>query len=311
MSLPLPSQPTAADRSLHRPPATTARVAAVQLAPALLDLPGNTRRTTTAIADALDAGADVVVLPELATSGYGLADAAEARSVAVRADSAVLDGWAAACRRRPGAVVVGGFCELGEDGRVHNSAAVVDGSGVRAVYRKAHLWDAERLVFTPGDAAPPVVETAHGRISTVICYDLGFPEWVRTATLAGADLLAVPTNWALGPRPAGERPIGQVVAMAAARAGHLAVVCCDRTGRERGVDWTEGTCVVGADGWVLAEAGPGTATAWADVDLRASRNRRAGALGDLLGDRRPELYAAVSAPRVHLPGQRDAAAAVC
>ncbi|WP_222710792.1 nitrilase-related carbon-nitrogen hydrolase [Quadrisphaera setariae] len=299
MSLPLPSQ--------HVPTrATTARVTAVQLAPTLLDLPGNARRTTTAIAAAVDAGADVVVLPELATSGYGLADEAEARSVAVRADSAVLDGWAAACRRRPGAVVVGGFCELGEDGRIHNSAAVVDGTGVRAVYRKAHLWDGERLLFSPGHAAPPVVETAHGRISTLICYDLSFPEWVRTAVLAGADLLAVPTNWALGSRPAGERPIGQVVAMAAARSGHLVVVCCDRTGRERGLDWTEGTCVVGADGWVLAEAGPGTATAWADVDLRASRDRRAGALGDLLGDRRPELYAAVSAPRLHLPEQREA-----
>lgn len=299
MSLPLPSQ--------HTPTTTTARVAAVQLAPRLLDLAYNSALTTAAVVAAVDGGADVVVLPELATSGYALADVAEARSVAVRADSAVLAGWAAACRRRPGSVVVGGFCELGEDGRVHNSAAVVDGSGVRAVYRKAHLWDGERLVFAPGDAAPPVVGTAHGRISTLICYDLGFPEWVRTATLAGADLLAVPTNWARGPRPGGERPIGQVVAMAAARAGHLAVVCADRTGHERGVDWTEGTCVVGADGWVLADAGPGTATAWADVDLRASRNRRAGALGDLLGDRRPELYAAVSTPRVHLPEQRAAA----
>ena len=276
----------------------TARVAAVQLAPVILDLAGNAARAAAAVQGALDAGADVVVLPELCTSGYLLADEAEARSVAVPADSPLLAAWAAACRTRPGAVVVGGFCELAADGRLHNSAAVVDASGVRAVYRKAHLWDVERLLFTPGDAAPPVVETAHGRISTVICYDLGFPEWVRTAALAGADLLAVPTNWALGPCPPGERPVGHLAAMGAARANHLAIACADRSGRERGLDWTEGSAVVGADGWVLSAPVTGVGTAWADVDLRASRDRRLGAVGHLWGDRRPDLYGALVGPVV-------------
>ncbi|MEJ5945666.1 nitrilase-related carbon-nitrogen hydrolase [Pseudokineococcus basanitobsidens] len=288
----------------------TTRVAAVQLAPTLLDLPGNAVRSQAAIAAALADGADLVVLPELATSGYVLADDREARSVAVPASSPVLLGWAQACRARPGAVVVGGFCELGDDGRLHNSAAVVDATGVRAVYRKVHLWDAERHLFAPGDGAPPVVETAHGRVAPLICYDLGFPEWPRTAALAGADLLAVPTNWCRGYRPPGERPIGQVAAMGAARANHVVVVCADRTGTERGVEWTEGTAVVGADGWVVSAEVTGEGVAWADVDVRGSRDRRLGRSGHLWGDRRPDLYGrlvAVDAPptTVALPLARE------
>ena len=72
--------------------------------------------------------------------------------------------------------MVGGFCELGEDGRLYNSAAVVDATGVLGVYRKIHLWDREKLFFGPGHAAAPVVATRVGRIGVAVCYDLFFPE---------------------------------------------------------------------------------------------------------------------------------------
>ena len=86
---------------------------------------------------------------------------------------------------------------------IYNSAAVVDSSGVRAVYRKTHLWDRERLIFTPGAELPPVVETAHGRIGVLICYDLEFPELPRSLALRGADLICAPVNWPLiDPPPA-------------------------------------------------------------------------------------------------------------
>lgn len=272
------------------------RVAACQVAPVLLDLQGNARRSTGAVAAALDAGADVVVLPELVTSGYVFADADDARSVAIGAGSPVLAGWARECARRDGSVVIGGFCEAGEDGRLYNSAAVVDASGVRAVYRKAHLWDREHLVFTPGATPPPVVETAHGRIAAMVCYDLEFPEWVRTAALAGADLIAVPTNWPRVDHPEGERAPEVIIAMGAARVNRVAIVCADRCGTERGVDWNEGTSIVGADGWVLDAVGAGPGTAWAELDLLASRTKRLTEHADLMGDRRPEFYGAVSHP---------------
>ena len=92
-------------------------------------------------------------------------------------------------------MVVGGFCELGEGGRLFNSAAVVDRSGVLAVYRKLHLWNDESSWFTPGSEPAPVVDTVHGRIGVGVCYDIEFPELTRGLALAGADLVALPTNW--------------------------------------------------------------------------------------------------------------------
>lgn len=259
-------------------------VVCCQLAPVVGDLDGNLALAADAVGGAVAAGAEVVVLPELVTSGYCFTSAAEARSVAIPAGHPALAGWGA-----HGGVVVGGFAELGADGVVHNSAALVDAGGVRAIYRKTHLWDREALFFTPGSAPAPVVETAVGRIGVMICYDLEFPEMPRSVALRGADLLAVPTNWPWVDRPDGQPAPEVVIAMAAARVNRMAVACCDRCGVERGQRWTEASTVVGADGWPLAVAGP-DGRAVADVDLSASRDKRISPGNDVLRDRRPEVY---------------------
>lgn len=274
------------------------RIACVQLAPVVGDLVGNVQRAGAAIAAAVAGGADVVVLPELTTSGYVFESVDEVRAVAIAPDSEVFAGWAAAAG---GAVVVAGFAEAGSPGdeasALFNSAVVLDATGVLAVYRKAHLWDREPLFFTPGDAPPPVVSTAHGRIAPLVCYDLEFPEWVRAPVLAGADLLAVPTNWPSFPRPDGERPGEVVNAMAAARLNRVAIACADRSGVERGQGWTRGTSIVDADGWVVTATDQKGATITADVDLTASRIKALTERADVLGDRRPELYGAVVTPK--------------
>ena len=82
---------------------------------------------------AVAAGADVVVLPELVTSGYMFTDAAEARTAALSADSPRFAEWAALLGD---SIAVLGFCELGTDGRLYNSAAVLQSGGVPSVYRK-------------------------------------------------------------------------------------------------------------------------------------------------------------------------------
>ena len=99
----------------------------------------------------------------------------EAVAAAIPRTDPLFAEWAAEASRGA-AVVVGGFCERGDDGHVYNSAALVDGTGVRAVHRKTHLWDREKLWFRPGDEPPPVVDTAVGRIGMLICYELEFPE---------------------------------------------------------------------------------------------------------------------------------------
>lgn len=268
------------------------RVAIQQLAPVLGDLAANRRLAAQAIKEATAAGAQVIVLPELVTSGYMLASVEEALEVAITPEHEVLQDWAAAAAASD-VVIAGGFCERGENGQVHNSAAVFDATGLRAVYRKLHLWNTEKLLFTPGADAPPVFDTPFGRLALVICYDLEFPELTRSLALAGAQLLLVPTNWPAVPRPEGERPPEVVIAMAAARVNRMAVACADRVGSERGMEWTGGATMVGPDGWVAAESRrPGLLVA--DLDLDRALDKRLDEHADAFADRRPEHYGAVA-----------------
>jgi 5-aminopentanamidase len=283
------------------------QIAVAQLAITVAEPDANRQAAADAVAEAAAAGARLVVLPELSDSGYvfDAADpAAEARGLATpAADSATLRLWRSLAGRHR-LTIVGGFCELGADGRLYNSAALVDGSGTRAVYRKAHLWDNEKIPFTPGDAAPPVVETEFGRVAVMVCYDLEFPEWTRLVALDGADLIAAPVNWPGYRWPAGERPAEVVKAQAAAAANGVFVAVADRCRDERGVSWISGSLIAGPDGYplvgpVLADR-PAVLTA--ACDLSRARDKTVSGHNDLLADRRPELYA-------WAPDKRVAAAA--
>ncbi|WP_037576900.1 nitrilase-related carbon-nitrogen hydrolase [Phaeacidiphilus oryzae] len=269
------------------------RIVCRQLAPRLGELAANQRRIVETLAEATAAGAEVIVLPELATSGYVFETEEELKACAITADDPLLGEWSAAIAgsASSSAVLVCGFAELGADGLLYNSAAVVDAGGTLAVYRKAHLWDREKLFFTPGSELPPVVETAFGRIGVMVCYDLEFPEFTRAVALAGADLLAIPTNWPWTDRPEGEHAPEVVIAQGTARINHLAIACCDRSGVERGTRWNEGTALIDPDGWLVAEAGPGAdAEAAADLDLARSRDKSYNPRNDVLADRRTDLY---------------------
>jgi predicted amidohydrolase len=276
------------------------RIVCRQLSPAIADLNSNVRMTIDAVLESVAAGAQLVVLPELATSGYMFESVAEARSVAITLDDPVFAAWANAVRDAGGpgvsGVVVGGFAELGDDGLVYNSAAVVDGTGILGVYRKIHLWNTEKHYFQPGSVEPPVIDTPVGRLGIAICFDLEFPEMPRSLALRGADLLVVPTNWPRGERPSGERYMEVTAAMAAAYSNHIGVAACDRAGTERGQDWNEASCIINEQGWVIATVDDAGKVS-ADLDLTLSRDKRLTGLVDMFGDRRPELYGAVTAPR--------------
>ena len=245
-----------------------------------------------AVRAAAAAGARIIVLPELTPSGYVFESLAEARSLAEPADGPTVTGWAAEAARL-GVIIIGGFCELGQDGLLYNSAVLTDPGGVRSVYRKVHLWDAESDFFVTGSAPPPVVDTQYGRIAMMICYDVEFPEWVRQPALAGADLLAVPTNWPAEPVPPGERPIVVANVQAAAFANHMFIAAACRVGAERGVSWVGASLIAGPHGYPLA--GPAGAAdpevLVAGCDLRTARSKATSARNDPHRDRRPALYA--------------------
>jgi 5-aminopentanamidase len=267
-------------------------IAAAQFGPVLGDVEANRDATARAVREAAAAGAALVVLPELSDTGYVFTGPDEARGLATPAAGSPTLGQWHELATASGVTIVGGFCERGEDGLLYNSAALVDPSGTRAVYRKTHLWDREKLIFTPGPGAAPVVDLPFGRVAVMICYDLEFPEWTRRAALDGADLIAAPVNWPAAPCPPGERPAEVIKVQAGAAVNGVYVVVADRCGRERGVDWISGSVIVGPLGYPLA--GPVLADRpgllVADCDLVATRDKRINEHNHLLDDRRSDLY---------------------
>jgi predicted amidohydrolase len=261
------------------------RVTCVQMAPRVGEYEANQAAVIEAVASA---DADVVVLPELVTSGYVFESLEEARGVA-RPAGVALAPWISAAAAA-GCVVAGGFAELDGDA-LYNSGAVVDGSGVLAVYRKLHLWDREQLFFTAGSSLPPVVGTAAGRLAMCICYDLEFPEVVRGLALRGAELVCAPTNWPDEGRPDGERPMEVVRTMAAASSNRVFIAAADRCGSERGVDWVGGSAIIAPSGFPLAGPGlPGPGVLRATIDVAEARDKRVSERNDVLADRRVDVY---------------------
>lgn len=267
----------------------TIRVTCCQIPLRIGDVSGNLTTARTAIETAARDGAQIVVLPELASSGYMFADRAELVSLAETRDGPAITEWANLAAAF-GTTIVAGFPEAAGE-KVYNSAAVVDPAGLRGVYRKAHLWDSENAVFDRADDLPLLVDTENGRIGVMVCYDVEFPEWVRATALAGAELLCAPVNWPLLPRPVGERPTEMVRALAGAGMNRMPIAVCDRTGVERGQEWIGGSVITDADGYPLAIAEfgkPGNVTA--DVDLTQARVKKFNEHNDVHGDRRTDLY---------------------
>jgi predicted amidohydrolase len=265
-------------------------VACAQLAPVFGDVEGNRARATEAVGNAARAGADLVVLPELCTTGYAFADESEARELGEPADGPTLAQWRALAAAHR-VVIVGGFCELDAEGAPRNSALLVDQDGSSRVYRKTHLWDREQLMFVAGTAPPPVIHTSAGRVGIAICYDAFFPEVMRALALAGAEVIAVPMNSPIAGPPTEPLAVEVVLALAAAHVNHVYVAQADRAGPERGIRWANASVICDPDGRLLAGPVAGRTVLCAACDLERARDKALGARNDVLADRRPYLYA--------------------
>jgi len=254
------------------------------------DVEGNRARVADAVETAARAGAELVVLPELCTTGYAFADESEACELGEPADGPTLEQWRglAAAHRL---VIVGGFCELDAEGTPRNSALIVDQDGASRVYRKTHLWDREQLIFVAGTEPPPVIDTSAGRIGIAICYDAFFPEVMRGLALGGADVIAVPMNSPIVGSPTEPLAAEVVLALAAAQVNRVYVAQADRAGPERGIRWANASAICDPDGRLLAGPVEGTTVLHSACDLERARDKALGARNDVLADRRPQLYA--------------------
>ena len=270
------------------------RIACLQFEPRFGEVADNRARSIAMIEQAADAGARILVLPELAISGYMFQSRAEAFALA----EAVPDGpstvaWAEVAARR-NLFLVAGIAER-EGDRLYNSAVVIGPDGVLGVYRKLHLWADENLWFEPGNLGLPVFPTPHGRIGVAICYDGWFPEVFRLAAVEGADLVCVPTNWVpITGQAEGRQPMANLLHRAAAHSNSMVIACADRVGTERGQPFVGHSLIVGHTGWPLAgpASGDSEEIVLAEVDLSAARRARNwNSFNHPLRDRRTDIYA--------------------
>ena len=236
--------------------------------------------------------ADLVVLPELALSGYLFRDRQQALDLA----DTVPGGWTEAL----GAMCAGGrlhiVCGLAEreGDRVFNSAVLVGPDGLVACYRKSHLFRFEKEIFEPGDTGFEVHEVAGARVGMLVCFDWIYPEAARSLALAGADVIAHPSNLVL--------PHAQRALLTRCLENRLYWVLSNRTGSEHEGDtslsFTGRSRIGGPDGRVLADAGPdGDALELVDIDPSAARDKRVTPENDLFADRRLSLYDRLTEPR--------------
>jgi len=275
------------------------RIAVAQYEPHVGEVDANRAQAVRWATAAATQGADLIVLPELASSGYVFTDLEEAqRSAEDPDDGPTVRALRDVCAAH-GCHIVTGLNERAGDCR-HNSAVLVGPPGRLATYRKLHLFYNEQTWFEPGDDLP-IVDLPIGKVGIIICYDLWFPEPARALALAGAEIIAVPTNWVASFKRTvwDDRGYcqGAYVAMATAAQNGVVMACADRIGTERDVAFLGASIIVGADGWPVA--GPaskdGEEVLVADVDLDSvERARQRTPRNNLLTDRRPDAYRATA-----------------
>ncbi len=239
------------------------------------------------IESALHAGPlDLLVCPELALTGYLFLRREELMELAEPVPGGPSSSRLSAASRETGAAVVVGMAERA-GGQLYNSAALFTPDGGVVVYRKAHLFDTEMLVFDRAGATRRVATVGGVRVGIMVCYDWRFPETARTLALEGADLIAHPANLV--------HPHCQDAMITRSLENRVYSVTASRTGGEA-VDGT--TVRFAGRSQIVSPTGERLAVAdaeeecvrVAEIDPARSRDKRVTARNDIFADRRVDLY---------------------
>ncbi len=229
---------------------------------------------------------DLVVLPELAFTGYLFENREEALGMSEEPEtSPTLASLISLCRENDFYIVTG-FAE--RDGvKVYNSALLVGPEGLIHTYRKIHLFNTEKDCFDPGDRPLQVIEVRGVNIGMMVCFDWAFPEVARVLALKGADILCHPANLVL--------PYCQRAMVTRCLENRVFAVTANRVGRETRphgeLTFTGMSQVTAPDGTILRRAGKEEESlSVVEIDPTAARNKHLTERNHLFRDRRPEFY---------------------
>lgn len=272
------------------------KVAGVQMDITLMDVERNLARMAEKLREAVAQGAELVVFPESAVSGYCFKSIEEARPYAQTIPGEATRHFEQLCQELNCHCVVGMLELAGE--QVFNVAVLIGPAGVLATYRKVHLPFLGVDRYTDYGDRPFAVQTVGDiNIGLNICYDASFPEAARCLTLLGADLIVLPTNW-----PTEARCNADYLPNTRAMENAVYYMAIDRVGTERGVTFVGHSRIVAPNGQTLAEGSKeGEEILYATVDPTWSRYKhlvRIPGESEIhrLADRRPEMYGLLTEP---------------
>ncbi len=233
--------------------------------------------------EAAKRGSDLVLFPELWSTGYDLANAADYAT-------SLSDGIflrTAALAKANNIQILGSCMSIMDDGGYGNTAVLFSADGqLMHHYSKIHLFclmDEEKYLSAGERLA--MVDAQWGRAGLAICYDLRFPELFRAYALAGAQLIFLPSEW---PHP--RLAHWQTLLRARAIENQMFLVACNRVGVSGDTAFFGHSCVIDPWGEVVIEGGESEILLTADIDLEQVNAVRSKI--PIFADRRPELYAA-------------------
>ncbi len=267
----------------------------VQMDCRLGDIEENIKKIADFAAMAKNLGANIVVFPECATTGYFVGGRITELAEPPDGPTSTRIGEIA---RSTGLYLAVGAYTRGDSG-IHDSQLLLGPDGKQlACYHKVHLFAGERALCRPGDRAV-VVDTPLGRIGMTICYDLIFPDYVRRLVDLGADFIINSTDW-ISDRYQREvwgwgGPVTQSLASVRALENGTFVAMANRVGRESAgpdieFDSAGYSCVAGPSGRILASIPGGEGIAIARIDISAEDLAKWRSIATYRQDRRPELY---------------------
>ncbi len=238
-------------------------------------------------AEAAATSADLLVLPELWSTGYDLTNAERHATAETDGIFAQVSGLA-----RTHQLAIVGSCLATDDlGRVTNTATFHDRDGsLLASYSKLHLFRLmdEDQYLAPGDTLG-LVDSAWGQIGLAICYDLRFPELFRALALAGVSAVILPAEW-----PYPRLSHWRTLLRARAIENQLYMIACNRVGISAETSFFGHSCIIDPWGENVVEGDDAPALLTATIDLAevsAVRSRI-----PVFDDRRPNLYARWTTP---------------
>lgn len=256
------------------------RVALIQMEIALGQPDENRARAAALVREAAQ-GADLVILPEMWTTGYALK---RLRGNLADRDGEPTGSLLAGLARECGIYLAGSTADE-RDGSVYNSATVYGPDGNRlAEYAKVHLVPMmeEDIYLAPGERLA-MADLGGVQAGLAICYDLRFPELFRTLALAGAQLMLIPAEW-----PLQRLHHWRTLIVARAIENQCFVLACNRVGSDGANQFPGHSMVVDPWGNILAEGGEGEEIVRATLDLSQVADVRFRV--PVFRDRRPDLY---------------------